>query len=112
MKNRIHLYVSAKNPLTWLMALCMLASAVARIAFPGLKGSGETLNVWSQILLPVAATTLYALIALLNGKELFYKTAIPVWMMAIHAGIWISANVQSRMMVWLSFLNELFGRKG
>jgi len=67
MEKRIHLYVSRKNVLTWLMALCMVASAVARIAFPGLKGSGDTLYVWSQIVLPIAATTLYALIALLDG---------------------------------------------
>ena len=70
MKNRIHLYVSRKNALTWLMALCMVASAVARIVFPGVKGSGDTQNVWSQIILPIAATTLYALIALLDeGKR-------------------------------------------
>ena len=84
MERRIHLYVSRKNVLTWLMALCLVGSAVARIAFPGLKGSGDSLEVWSQIVLPVAATLLYVLIALLNGKEQFYKTAIPVWMYAVY----------------------------
>ena len=108
MKTRTHLYVSPKNVLTWLMALCMVASAVARIAFSGLKGSGETLSVWSQILLPIAATSLYALIALFCGNEFFYKTAIPVWMMAIYSGLWISANVQSRMMVWLFWIALFF----
>ena len=108
MKNRTHFYVSRKNVLTWLMALCMVASAVARIAFPGVKGSGDSLYVWSQIVLPIAATTLYALIALLNGEELFYKTAIPVWMMAIYSGIWISANVEGRMMVWLFWIALIF----
>ena len=108
MKNRTHLYVSRKNVLTWVMALCMVASAVARIAFPGLKGSGDTLYVWSQIVLPIAATALYALIALLNGEELFYKTAIPVWMMAIYSGLWISANVEGRMMVWLFWIALIF----
>lgn len=49
MKNRIHLYVSRKNALTWLMALCMVCSAVARIALSGLKGSGDAHFVWSQI---------------------------------------------------------------
>ena len=83
MEKRIHLYVSRKNVLTWLMALCLVGSAVARIVFPGLKGSGDALQVWSQIVLPVAATLLYVLIALLNGKEMFYKTAIPVWMVGI-----------------------------
>ena len=108
MKNKLHLYVSRKNVLTWLMALCMVASAVARIAFSGLKGSGDSLYVWSQIVLPIAATALYALIALVNGEELFYKTAIPVWMMAIYSGLWISANVNGRMLVWLFWIALIF----
>ena len=108
MKTRTHLYVSRKNVLTWLMALCMVASAVARIVFPGLKGSGDTLVVWSQILLPITATTLYALIALCCGDEFFYKTAIPVWMMAIYSGLWISDNVPGRMMVWLFWIALIF----
>jgi len=108
MKTATHLYVSRKNVLTWLMALCMVASAVARIAFPGLKGSGDSLYVWSQIVLPIAATTLYALIALFGGNEFFYKTAIPVWMMAIYSGLWISANVEGRMMVWLFWIALVF----
>ena len=108
MKNRTHLYVSRKNMLTWLMALCMVASAVARIAFSGVKGSGDTQEVWSQIVLPITATTLYALITLVSGDELFYKTAIPVWMMVIYSGLWISANVEGRMMVWLFWIALIF----
>ena len=84
MEKRIHLYVSRKNVLTWLMALCLVGSAVTRIVFAGLKGSGGSLDVWSQIVLPVAATLLFVLITLINGKEMFYKTAIPVWMMGIY----------------------------
>ena len=108
MKTRIHLYVSRKNVLTWLMALCMAASAVTRIAVSGGKGSGDAFYLWSQILLPIAATTLFALIALLNGDKLFYKTAIPVWMMAIYAGLCISGSVSSRMMVWLFWMALIF----
>ena len=108
MKNRIHLYVSRKNALTWLMALCMAASAVARIAFSGLKGAGDSLNVWSQILLPIAAAALYALIALLSGGEKLYKTAIPVWMMALYAGLSLSSIVQSRVIVWLFWIALIF----
>ena len=108
MKNRIHLYVSPKNGLTWLMALCMAASAVARIAFSGLKGSGEPLQVWSQIILPIAAAALYALIALLNGEERFYKTAIPVWLMALYGGLWIGTAVESRVVVWLFWIALIF----
>ena len=84
MKNRTHLTVSRKNALTWLMALCLVGSAVTRIAFAGLKGSGNEVSVWSQIVLPVAATLLYVLITLVNGKEMFYKTAIPVWLLGLY----------------------------
>ena len=108
MNTRTHLYVSRKNVLTWLMALCMVASAVARIVFPGVKGTGEPLNMWCQILLPIAATALYALIALLSGDEFFYRTAIPVWIMVIYSGLWISDNVQSRMMVYLFWIALIF----
>lgn len=108
MKNRIHLYVSRKNGLVWMMALCMLVSAVARIVFPGVKGSGDALSVWSQIVLPIIATTLYALIALLDGQEHFYKTAIPVCLIAIYSGIWIAQNVEGRMMVWLFWIALIF----
>ncbi len=77
MEKKTHFYVSLKNVMTWLVALCMVSSAVARIVMFGGKGT----DPWSQILLPVAAAILYALICLLMGKEQFYKTAIPVWLM-------------------------------
>ena len=82
MKKRTHFYVSPKNGLTWLVALCMVCSAVARIFVVGAKGA----DVWSQIVLPMVAVLLYALICLLAGKEQFYKTAIPVWMFCIYYG--------------------------
>ena len=105
MENNIRFYVSRKNPLTWLMALCLVGSAVARVfIFSGMEGTG----VWSQIVLPIAATLLYALIALLNGKEMFYKTAIPVWMMAIYSGIWVKYNIESRLTVWLFWIALIF----
>ena len=108
MEKRIHLYVSRKNAATWLMALCLVCSAVARIALPGVKGTGDTLYVWSQIVLPTAATVLYVLIVLLNGREMLYKTAIPVWMIALYSGLWIRDNVQGRMMVWLFWIALIF----
>ena len=92
MEKKTHFYVSRKNLLAWLMALCLFGSAVARIALPGLKGSGDALYVWSQIVLPIAAAALYAIIVLVNGDELFYKTAIPVWMVAIYLGLRIQQN--------------------
>ena len=80
MEKRIAFFVSHKNVLTWLMAACMVGSAVTRLVFSGVEGPG----VWSQIVLPVVAAVLYALVCLINGKEMFYKTAIPVWMYAIY----------------------------
>ena len=80
MNRKPHFYVSPKNVLTWLMALCMVCSAVARIFDIGGKGP----DLWSQIVLPVAACLLYAFIAVASGKEHFYKTAIPVWMICVY----------------------------
>ena len=80
MERKPHFYVSYKNILTWLMALCMVCSAVARILDVGGKGP----DLWSQIVLPVAACLLYVVIALMFGKENFYKTAIPVWMICVY----------------------------
>ncbi len=81
MERKTHFYVSRKNALTWLMALCLVASAVARIVVCGMKGTDGSLEVWSQIVLPIVAALLYVLITLLNGEEMFYKTAIPVWLL-------------------------------
>ncbi|MBR2317374.1 MAG: hypothetical protein IKA37_05320, partial [Spirochaetales bacterium] len=39
---------SRKNVLTWLMALCLTASAVARIVFACMKGTEESENVWCR----------------------------------------------------------------
>ena len=108
MERKIHFYVSRKHPLTWLMAICMVCSVVARIALPGVKGTGEPLELWSQILLPIAASLLFMLIALLRGEEQIYKTAISAWMMALYSGLWIRENVSGSMMVWLFWIALVF----
>ena len=79
MDKKTRYFVSSKNVLTWLMALCMVCSAVARI-FIGVKGT----DTWSQIVLPIAAALLFAFIVLLCGKEQFYKSAIPVWLIGLY----------------------------
>ena len=84
MEKRNTLYVSRKNGITWLMALFLVGSAVTRIVFACEKGAGDTFFVWSQIILPVAACLIYVLIALLDGQERFYKTAIPIWMISVY----------------------------
>ena len=105
MENRISFYVSRKSVLTWLMTLCLVGSAVARVFIcSGMEGVG----VWSQIVLPIAAALLYALIVLLSGDEMFYKTAIPVWMAAVYSGIWINQNIANRMIVWLFWIALIF----
>lgn len=80
MKKREHLYVSPKNVLIWLSVLCMAGSVVTRFIFPGEKGIG----VWDQIVLPVAACVLFALITVFNGKERYFKTAHAVALYIIY----------------------------
>ena len=108
MEKRIHLFVSRKNVLTWLMALCMVSSAVARIAFSGLKGSGDSLYVWSQIVLPVAASLLICAIVLINGDEMFFKTAIPVWMFSGYWGFYLSGLFESNVIDTLFWIALIF----
>jgi len=63
------------------MAICMVSSAVTRIVLIGMKGSDEELQVWRQIVLPIAAVLIYAILCITSGKERFYKTAIPFAML-------------------------------
>ena len=79
MNKRANYYVSGKNPLIWIAALLLVCSAGFRIAYFCEKGA-DTTTVWFQIILPVAATLIYAAIILLDGKEHFYRTAAPVFM--------------------------------
>lgn len=82
MKQRNHLYIDRKHPAVWLMGVLLLASAVVCICvFSRIDGVG----VWRQIVWPVVAAVLFALIVLLAGREMLYKTAIPVWLMGICA---------------------------
>ena len=52
MKKRVAYYVSRKNPLIWLAALVMLASAALRIANVCGKGA-DAKTVWFLVVLPV-----------------------------------------------------------
>ncbi len=108
MGRKYNYYVSRKNVLTWLMALCLVSSAVARIVIACVKGAGDALTVWSQIVLPIAATLLYVLIVLVSGKERFYKAAIPVWMIALYYGFAITAYPFSKMVIALYWIAIVF----
>lgn len=79
---RDHLYVSRKHPCVWLMSLCMAASAAAAIfAVQGTVSTG--LGIWCGIVLPCTAAVLFSLICICTGREMLYKTAIPVWLFSI-----------------------------
>ena len=104
MEKRTHFYVSRKNVLTWLMALCLVCSAVARIVIAGVKGTGGSLQVWSQIVLPVATSLLYVSITLTGGKERFYKTAIPLWMISLYFAFAVTGYGFGKMVIGLYWL--------
>ena len=108
MEKKTHFYVSRKSVLTWLMALCMVCSAVARIVIVCVKGTDGSQDVWSQIVLPVAASLLYVLIALINGKEQFYKTAIPVWMYALYYSFVFSSFGFDKLIFSLYVISLIF----
>ena len=104
MDKRISFYVSRKNLLTWLAALCLVGSAIIRIAFCG-KGA-DTKTVWFQIVLPVAACLIYVLILLFDGKEHFYRTAVPAYLLAIYYGVKIAAGYSAAIVIfacWVAY---------
>lgn len=80
MRRREHFYVKRNNAVVWLMCLCMLASATVRVAD---YSAVDTKGLWSACIVPVCASILYALIALVAGEEMLYKTAVPVWILGV-----------------------------
>ncbi|MBR2311191.1 MAG: 2-oxo acid dehydrogenase subunit E2 [Oscillospiraceae bacterium] len=76
MEKRIHLYVCRKHPCLWLMVLCMVVSVALRIVC--YNGS-----LWIGTILPITAAVLYALMAVLAGEEMLYRTAVPVGLMGL-----------------------------
>ena len=107
MERRISLYVSKKNALTWIATLFLLASAVLRIVLECANGVPCS-NIWGLVVLPVAATALYLMIVLIWGKEMFYKTAIPVWMISIYYGIHLGQYGFSTMVNVLCWIVLVF----
>jgi len=107
MERRISLYVSKKNALTWIAAICILASAVMRIVLESIDGVPSP-NIWGLVVLPVAATALYLMIALIWGKEMFYKTALAIWLIAVYYGIRIGQYGFGTMIELLSWIALIF----
>ena len=64
MERKISLFVSKKNALTWIAAILVFLSAVARILLCAF-GLFVTERPWPELVLPVAAAFLYILIALI-----------------------------------------------
>lgn len=108
MEKRIHLFVTKKNAFTWLMAICLVCSAAARLWVFGFGRFAGTAGVWGQIILPVAATLLYLFIVMLDGTECFYKTSVPVYMMALYAGICVKETIEGKLYIWLFWIALLF----
>ena len=107
MERKISLYVSRKHAMTWIAAAFLMLSAVVRIVLECINGV-PCVNVWSHLVLPVAGTVLYILIALLWGKEMFYKSAIAVWMIALYYAFRITDYGFSKLVVVLFWACLLF----
>ena len=103
MEKRTTYFVSRKNVLTWLAALLMVGSVGLRIAYFCGKGADAT-TMWLQIVLPIAACLAFALLLLLDGREHFYRTAAPVFWMAVYFIAVIAMRGWSARMVFLSAL--------
>lgn len=86
------------------MAVCLAGSAISRIVLYSIHDMPIYTSLWLQMGLPVAATVLYVLITLCNGREQFYKTAIPVWLFVLFSAVWVMHNLQGRMLIALSWL--------
>ena len=100
MKKRVAYYVSRKNPLIWLAALVMLASAALRIANVCGKGA-DAKTVWFLVVLPVVGCVFYVLNILCNGSDRFYRSSVPVILLAIYYGIKITLVSPY---LWLTFM--------
>ena len=112
MERRLSLFVSRKNAVTWIAAILAFASAVCRIVFECIDPTICD-NVWTHIALPSGAAILYVLIVLIWGKEMFYKTAIPIWMICVYCGIRVTEfgfNPFTTVLCWaiLLFIGILY----
>lgn len=105
MEKRIHLYV-IPNSLPVLVTLVFLCASVpARLLLCQDRSSDA---FFSQLLLPSAAALLFAAILLFDGKECFYKTAIPVCMLVVYCGIGISMRSAGKLLIWLCWIALAF----
>ena len=107
MERRIHLYVSRKNGFVWLMVLALLASAALRIV-PACLFDSYNPQLWSELILPVAATVLYILVVMIAGDEMLYKTAVPVLGMCLYFAIRPHTILEQPLVLVLYYTSLLF----
>lgn len=84
MENRVYFSVRRKSILTWLVVLFMAGSAMSRIMVTCMRGAESSSNLWCQIILPMAASLLYAFFVIYEGNERLYKTTIPVMLLTVY----------------------------
>ncbi len=81
MEKRVTYFVSVKHLLTWISAVLMIGSMGLQIAnFCGEGAEAKTI----LFVLPMLAGLIFTWILLLDGKEHFYRTAIPVALFAVY----------------------------
>lgn len=103
MEKRRYYYVTIKNAFTWIAAVLMLCSVVARIALFCGRGAEDSAAMWIQIFLPAATSILFILLILLCGSTHFYRTAVPVWLFALsfsHAAAYRFASLRYVLLLW------------
>lgn len=83
--------------------MILLSSVGIRIAYICEKGA-DAQTVWTQLILPASACIIYVLILLLDGREHFYRTLIPVSMMAIYFVLTLIARHLSMRYILLNAL--------
>lgn len=99
MEKRINYYVSKKNFFLWLSVLATILSIVLRcISFTYLE------------LLPIIGGIIFLLIILVNGDEHFYRTAIPMFMLALYFAIKESQNLTIKwaVLIWVACIGTAF----
>ena len=97
MEKRISLYVSRKHPGLWLMGALLLASVAARFFVYAPEGAA---GIWRQLLCPGAAAILFVLMAFLDGGEMLYRTAVPIWLMGLCAAWQLWAVLPGKLLLF------------
>ena len=124
MEKRVTYYVSPKSALTWLAAVLTAGSVGLRIAYLCGKGADAT-TMWMLFILPVAASLIFVLQILLDGREHFYRTLLPVigmivyftsvlvlaglnrWWILLSVLLYLASTERRRLMSVLSALSGL-----